>query len=113
MKIDGLNYPKISSIADGDLEFVIDLLDTFIVSVSKDIDSFEHSCQKGDKEGMQQIAHKLRTSFLLLSVDDLFNISIEIEHGHEPLKKERNESYIQSTRNLIETVKVQHKALLP
>jgi len=110
-RIEQLGYPKVTSIADGDLAFVVDLLDTFITNVSKDIDEFEMQFKKEEAAQVQRIAHKLRTSFLLFSMEDLFEQSIFIERNEHISNPRIYTEYISGVRNIVQHVLAQKDAM--
>ncbi|MFT5778150.1 MAG: HPt (histidine-containing phosphotransfer) domain-containing protein [Crocinitomicaceae bacterium] len=63
-----LEMPELMSLADGDEEFVLLLLDLFIESANDSIASLENDASW---ENLVQVSHKLEPSLLILNLDKL------------------------------------------
>lgn len=64
-----INFSYYESVAEGDLEFLINILQTFIDEVPDAISNLEKAYKEGDYQLSLKIIHKLKPSFSHLNID--------------------------------------------
>ena len=72
-----LNYLK--EISSNDESFILEILNTYLEEVPKDIQIIKGDINKIDKDAICSIAHKLKSSFMMLGFEELSLLSKEIE----------------------------------
>ena len=81
------NLKKINEIADGDQEFVRDMLVTFVENVTIDIDRIQSFRPLENWTAIAEMAHKLASNFAYLGASNLHALSADIEksvlHDHD------------------------------
>ena len=76
MRID-LDY--MYTISDGDRDFIKEMLETFIKTTPKSINSINKSFEQKQWKEVARVAHKIKPSFYLLGIDELTKLIREIE----------------------------------
>ena len=70
---------KLQEIAQGDEAFVKDMLISFVDNVSSDIEQVQSLRQTENWKTIAEIAHRLASRFAYLIINDLQNLSVDIE----------------------------------
>ncbi|MFK7905999.1 MAG: ATP-binding protein [Chitinophagales bacterium] len=65
--------------SDGDLDFIQDMLETFLEQTPKQLDEIESACERLDAESVYKIAHRIKPSFMMIGLTDLEDLAQTIE----------------------------------
>jgi HPt (histidine-containing phosphotransfer) domain-containing protein len=86
-----LNLSYIRNLSGGNNQFVVRMLQTFCKNVPQGIDQLLHAANSGDYHEMKQIAHKLKTMFRYVGVDQVAEYLERLEfRSHDLTDTERN-----------------------
>ena len=72
-----LNYLK--ELADGDKDFMVDMVQTFIDNAPSYLHEFNAFKSELDVENLGKVAHKSKATFLFMGLDHLSNTSASLE----------------------------------
>ncbi len=75
-----LSFQSLSLICDGDINFMIEILDTFIESTPKSIHSILNAIPDSDWNTVQIKTHQLKSSYNILGLNELKKLAQEIEY---------------------------------
>ena len=76
-----LNLDQVNALADGDAEFVRDILQTFRDNAPEMLDQLKEKQGANDMEGTAFYAHKLKSNLRLLGLADAGSVADAIEEG--------------------------------
>ena len=74
-------YPRLLELANGDKDFIKELLELFVKNGSHEINELEIAQSEDDFDQIKHLAHKLRSSFLILDFLNLSEWSIQLEEN--------------------------------
>jgi len=83
----GYNLERINEISDGDQDFIVAVVTTFIEEVSTDLITFEQQVASGNYKGIFQVSHKLKPNLEMLGMQASFDMNMKI---HDWAKAETN-----------------------
>lgn len=66
-------------LSDGDDVFIRDILETYLEENPKDIALLQEACQTQASTSLQKTAHKIKSSFKLLGLSDLYQLALQLE----------------------------------
>jgi len=78
LKID-LSY--LNEISDGDQDFVVSILSTFVEEVPKDIDHINKALEENNIAQVGKLAHKNKSTLQLLGLKNLKSLAFDIEQA--------------------------------
>ncbi|MEN8138471.1 MAG: Hpt domain-containing protein [Bacteroidota bacterium] len=70
---------KLEELADGDREFVIDIVSTFLDHAPIQVKEIEEAFEQADYKMLGDVAHKLKPSLDLMGIDSLYKVIRLIE----------------------------------
>lgn len=73
------NLKKLAEIAQGDEDFIRDMVTTFVENVTTEVDGIQKLKLSGSWTAIAEIAHKLASNFAYLGADDLYALAVNIE----------------------------------
>lgn len=99
-----LGMPHLERLADGDMQFVRGLFGTFLDSSAEDLAALDAAISTGDMQRIGELAHKLRSSFVVFSFDELHAMSVALEEDGATLTmaSEFSEA-VQQSRTMIKS----------
>lgn len=65
--------------SDGDLDFIRDILETFLEQTPKQLMEIEEACEALDKDEVYKIAHRMKPSFMMIGMAELEDLAQTIE----------------------------------
>ncbi len=65
--------------SDGDLDFIQDMLETFLQQTPKQLEEIESACERMNQEQVYKIAHRIKPSFMMIGLTDLEGLAQTIE----------------------------------
>ena len=74
LKLDYLN-----EIAGGDTTFINEILETYLQEIPKDMELLHQFINSKDISEVQKTAHKMKSSFRLLGLNNLYQKSLDLE----------------------------------
>jgi HPt (histidine-containing phosphotransfer) domain-containing protein len=105
-----VNIEAINDIADGDPEFIKEIIGNYFNTVSNSIQGLEEAIKEPDTEKIIFFAHKLKGSFGFIGADTLTRMAIDIETN--ATDTEALQSKIADLINLSELVETELKAIM-
>ncbi|MEM6720133.1 MAG: hypothetical protein AAF611_12485 [Bacteroidota bacterium] len=97
----GYNLEQIQAIADGDQDFIITLVTTFVEEVSADLVTFKQEVAAEKFKDIYQVSHKIKPNLELLNMQESFNLNLKILNW---AKEETNMSDIASNFPTLNTM---------
>lgn len=74
-----VNLDYLNELAEGDKDFIVDMVQTFLDNVPSYIHEFRSLKQNANWDGMEKFAHKSKATFLFMGLNELSSDSAEIE----------------------------------
>lgn len=104
-----LNY--INILSDGDQDFVVDMLQTFLDNIEEDVERLKACLDKDDNNELREISHKLKGSTQILEAEEVVSLlkSIEISCVDETQVIDKNKE-IKKALELIDKMVVEVKS---
>ena len=103
-----LGMDELVSMADGDLDFILNIFNIYLVNVEMESSNFKNALNENDNDTIIQIVHKLRPSFELFEFTKLYDLSSQIEVNGST--EENSAEFINlldaSTSNIEEKIKL-------
>ncbi|MEX0272986.1 MAG: Hpt domain-containing protein [Flavobacteriaceae bacterium] len=73
------NLEKINDMADGDQDFIVSVVATFIEEVPQDLASLENALEANDHDQVYKLAHKIKPNVDLLGMEQTRLAALEME----------------------------------
>jgi len=76
-----INLEYLNELGGGDVEFVVEMLQTYIEETSKDMDALSLALEQQDLKRISFLVHRSKSAFKMLGMNDLFEISENVERS--------------------------------
>lgn len=86
------NYDYFLDAGDGDISFLVEILDLFLMQTPEQLILIEHSIKIQDWSAIKDVAHKIKATFRMLGLTEIANIWNSIEKNASEIQ---NQSFIQ------------------
>ncbi len=84
-KLINLNY--LNDLADGSNEFIIEMIQYFIIQTPKYLEEMEHGCKNEKWDVVQNVAHRMKPSLIFVGIQSLIPVIDHIELNAEAKTK--------------------------
>lgn len=98
-----LGFPNLTELADGDLDFALNLLEIFVKNASTELEEMKLAQAQSNFEKIKILAHKIRSSLNVLDFKNLAQMTIELEQG--PNNSDLVEKYLLELNEKLTLVK--------
>jgi HPt (histidine-containing phosphotransfer) domain-containing protein len=78
-----INLEYLYEVADNDTDFVREIITDYLNNVPEQLAQMENVAAAGDIEAVKFIAHKMKSSFQFMGVQQLIELSQQMEHAPE------------------------------
>ncbi len=92
------NYDYFLDAGDGDISFLVEILDLFLMQTPEQLILIEHSIKIQDWSAIKDVAHKIKATFRMLGLTEIANIWNSIEKNASEIQ---NQSFIQKEFTII------------
>lgn len=92
------NYDYFLDAGDGDISFLVEILDLFLMQTPEQLTLIEHSIKIQDWSAIKDVAHKIKATFRMLGLTEIANIWNSIEKNASEIQ---NQSFIQKEFKII------------
>lgn len=92
-----INLSYLQDLSGNDSEFIIDILNTFLEENPKDLEATQEAMNIGDTTQIGKLAHKMKSSFQMLGVEEIRVLAFNIEQGAK--KEDANSTEINGWAN--------------
>ena len=74
-----INFKYLEEISAGDIDFIGEMVETFIANTPKDVELLSTYLEDKDASQVQKTAHRLKTNFMMMGMDNQQQIAKNIE----------------------------------